>query len=106
MHCHKSFTNFVAATLIALVSLASVGVATAAEQPAQPSQQLSDEPSLFERYRTGAKDLVLKGLELVGINYRRGGTNPDSGLDCSGFVQLVFKDAAGLLLPRTAREQS
>ena len=106
MHCHKSFTNFVAATLIALASLASVGVATAAEQPAQASQQLSDEPSLFERYRTGAKDLVLKGLELVGINYRRGGTNPDSGLDCSGFVQLVFKDAAGLLLPRTAREQS
>lgn len=28
-----------------------------------------------------------------------GGTDPDSGLDCSGFVQVVFKDAVGLLLP-------
>ena len=45
-------------------------------------------------------------LELTGIKYRRGGTDPDSGLDCSGFVQLVFKDALGMLLPRTAKEQS
>ena len=105
MYCHKSFINIVAASVIALASFVAAGLASAAEQPAQPAQ-LSDEPSLFERYRTGAKDLVLKGLELVGINYRRGGTNPAIGLDCSGFVQVVFKDAAGLLLPRTAKEQS
>ena len=76
---------------------------------AQTNEQLhrlSDEPSLFERYTNSAQDLILKGLELVGINYRRGGTDPDNGLDCSGFVQIVFKDAVGMLLPRTAREQS
>jgi cell wall-associated NlpC family hydrolase len=64
------------------------------------------QPSLFDRYTSGAQDLVLKGLELVGINYRRGGTNPETGLDCSGFVQLVFKESLGKLLPRTAKEQS
>ena len=99
MYCHKIITILLA---VAVITFSGVGAAHAAE--AQP--QLSDEPSLFERYRSGAKDLVLKGLELVGIKYRRGGTDPDSGLDCSGFVQLVFKDAIGMLLPRTAKEQS
>lgn len=65
-----------------------------------------DVPSLLSRYTNAAQDVILKGLELVGINYRWGGVNPDSGLDCSGYVQLVFKDAMGLVLPRTAREMS
>jgi cell wall-associated NlpC family hydrolase len=99
MSCNKFITVLLSAAVIAL---AGTGVAQATEQ----QQRLSDEPSLFERYTSSAKDLVLKGLELVGINYRFGGTDPDSGLDCSGFVQLVFKDAVGKLLPRTAKEQS
>ena len=104
MHFHKTFIYLVLASAIAVSATCEV---YATEQQQQSSQSsTSNESSLFERYTSSAKDLVLKGLELVGINYRRGGTNPDSGLDCSGFVQLVFKDAAGLLLPRTAREQS
>jgi len=99
MSCHKYFTYLVAAAFIAL---SGIGAAQAIEQAQKPVE----EPSLFERYTNSAQDLILKGLELVGINYRRGGTNPDSGLDCSGFVQLVFKDSIGKLLPRTAKEQS
>ncbi|MFZ4536160.1 C40 family peptidase [Propionivibrio sp.] len=87
----------------AAIALSGVGAAQATEQP---QKLINDEPSLFERYTSSAQDLILKGLELVGINYRYGGTDADTGLDCSGFVQLVFKDAVGLLLPRTAREQS
>ena len=89
------------------ITLGVAGHAAAAEQPFPPQQPWpAEEPSLLERYTTNAQDLILKGLELVGINYRFGGTNPDSGLDCSGFVQIVFKDALGKLLPRTAKEQS
>lgn len=99
MFCHKSITILLSAAVITLA-----GMTTASAVEHEPG--LSDEPSLLERYKTGAKDLVLKGLELVGINYRFGGTDPDSGLDCSGFVQVVFKDSLGLLLPRTAKEQS
>ncbi|MDS4053494.1 C40 family peptidase [Accumulibacter sp.] len=73
---------------------------------ASEQAKAADELSLFERYTNSAQDLILKGFELIGINYRFGGTNPDTGLDCSGFVQLVFKEAIGILLPRTAREQS
>ena len=96
---HKFFTFLLSITV---VLLCSTGVARSAEQ--FPS--VGDEPSFFERYTNSAQDLILKGLELVGINYRRGGTNPDSGLDCSGFVQVVFRDSVGKLLPRTAKEQS
>lgn len=99
MSCHKIITILLSAAAITFSGASAVNAAEV-----QP--KLSDEPSLFERYRSGAKDLILKGLELTGIKYRRGGTDPDSGLDCSGFVQLVFKDAVGLLLPRTAKEQS
>ncbi|WP_301102578.1 C40 family peptidase [Propionivibrio sp.] len=97
MPCHKPII-----TLLTAIALTGFCAAHASE----PQPKLLDEPSLFERYTSSAQDLILKGLELVGINYRRGGTDPDNGLDCSGFVQLVFKDAVGMLLPRTAREQS
>lgn len=99
MYCKKIVTILLSA---AAITLTGVGASQATEQ----QERLSDEPSPFERYTSNAKDLVLKGLELVGINYRFGGTDPDSGLDCSGFVQVVFKDALGMLLPRTAKEQS
>lgn len=98
MFCNKFIILFATVTM----SLCGVGAAQATEQQHRPG----DEPSLFERYTNNAQDLILKGLELVGINYRRGGTSTDTGLDCSGFVQLVFKDAVGKLLPRTAKEQS
>ena len=42
-------------------------------------------------------------VSLVGSPYRLGGTSPETGLDCSGFVGHVFKQAAGILLPRDAR---
>ena len=90
--------------LLSIVAFVFSGIVTA--QTNEQQHRLSDEPSLFERYTNSAQDLILKGLELVGINYRRGGTDPENGLDCSGFVQIVFKDAVGMLLPRTVREQS
>ncbi|MBK1679114.1 C40 family peptidase [Rhodocyclus tenuis] len=95
-----SVQRLLSALLLASL-LATSAIAAPTEQP-----KAADEMSLFERYTNSAQDLILKGLELVGINYRRGGTNPDTGLDCSGFVQLVYREAVGLVLPRTAREQS
>jgi cell wall-associated NlpC family hydrolase len=40
----------------------------------------------------------------LGVPYVFGGTNPSVGLDCSGLVQLVFRQL-GLALPRTAQQQ-
>ncbi|KAB2923581.1 MAG: NlpC/P60 family protein [Dechloromonas sp.] len=78
------------------------GTVTAAEQGGQSDAQTS----FLERYTNAAQDVILQGLKLVGVRYRLGGNDEDSGLDCSGFVRLVFKDSIGTLLPRTAREMS
>jgi cell wall-associated NlpC family hydrolase len=40
----------------------------------------------------------------LGVTYRYGGTTASNGLDCSGFVQIVFAEL-GLKLPRTSALQ-
>lgn len=42
--------------------------------------------------------------ELIGTKYKMGGTSPKTGFDCSGFVGYVFKEGAGIKLPRSSRE--
>ena len=51
-------------------------------------------------------EVVLRALSLLGVNYRFGGNTPEAGLDCSGFVRLVVKDAIGMVLPRRSEEIS
>lgn len=48
-----------------------------------------------------ARPLVY-ALSLVGIPYRPGGSDPESGLDCSGLVRHVYAQTAEVELPRTA----
>lgn len=50
--------------------------------------------------------VVNYALKFVGNRYVWGGTNPNTGADCSGFVQYVMRNAAGVSLPRTSREQA
>ncbi len=88
--------------LVASLLTGGVSAVTAAEQMRKPEEQ----QSFFERYTNAAQDVILQGLKLVGVRYRFGGNDEDSGLDCSGFVRLVFKDSIGASLPRTAREMS
>ena len=41
-------------------------------------------------------DIVIYSLGLIDTHYRFGGKNPEAGLDCSGMVSYVYKQAAGL----------
>ena len=68
--------------------------------------QLKEATSLLERATASAGEAVARALDLVGIRYRRGGTLPETGFDCSGFVGYVFREGIGLILPRTSREIS
>lgn len=52
-----------------------------------------------------AGDLIMNAMGLIGLSYRYGGNNPDQGLDCSAFMQYIFKQSMKVTLPRTAQEQ-
>ena len=51
-----------------------------------------------------ANDVLMRAIGLVGTPYRYGGNSPEGGFDCSGLVQFVFRDSAGVHLPRSTRE--
>jgi cell wall-associated NlpC family hydrolase len=48
----------------------------------------------------------MQAMGMLGIHYKRGGNTPESGLDCSGLVDYVYKEAWGTTLPRTSIELS
>lgn len=53
-----------------------------------------------------ANDVLMRAISLVGTPYVWGGNTPESGFDCSGLVNYVFRDMLDLRLPRTSRELS
>jgi hypothetical protein len=54
---------------------------------------------------TGRDKVVQEARKYLGIPYLWGGTDPEKGLDCSGLVQLVYKNL-GIELPRVSRDQA
>ena len=62
--------------------------------------------SFVDRATATAQDAIDQAMDLLGIRYRRGGSSPESGFDCSGFVSHVFREGLGLMLPRSSKEMS
>lgn len=62
--------------------------------------------SFVDRASATAQDAIDQAMDLLGIRYRRGGSSPESGFDCSGFVNHVFREGLGLMLPRSSKEMS
>ncbi|HJT99029.1 MAG TPA: C40 family peptidase [Rhodanobacteraceae bacterium] len=77
-------------------------LAACSRHPTRP-----EPPPVAGTPRADAANAVLfRAIALVGTPYRYGGNTPDSGFDCSGLVGYVFRDAAGVALPRTSSEMS
>ena len=53
-----------------------------------------------------ADDLVMNAMSLLGVSYRFGGSSPVKGMDCSGFIQYIFRQALSVDLPRTSAEMA
>lgn len=84
---------------IALVVAAVLLSACASSPPPAPVVSAP-----FEQFAPVADDVLLRAIGLVGTPYRYGGNTPDSGFDCSGLIGYVYRDAAGIRLPRSTRE--
>lgn len=87
--------------LAALLGLSNP--AFSAEAPASESRTAL---ARLHEFTNRASELALNAMGMLGIHYKYGGTTPESGLDCSGLVRYVFKEAWGADLPRTAEEIS
>ena len=53
-----------------------------------------------------ASELVVNAMGFLGVPYKRGGNNVETGFDCSGFVRAIYEQSVGLLLPRKAEQQA
>ena len=74
--------------------------ATAAEPPGLVGRVVDQASASV----AGVQQTLEKALDLIGIRYRRGGTSPETGFDCSGFVGHVFREGLGLYLPHNAKQ--
>jgi cell wall-associated NlpC family hydrolase len=83
-----------------------LSVALAARADDEPPLVLEESAALQQTAVAPVETTLDKALDLLGIRYRWGGSKPETGFDCSGFVRHVFQEGLGLELPRSAREQS
>lgn len=90
----RSYKTFLLGGFLLLSSMASTADGMGAEAPQQTA---------FASSIGKASDMLTYALSLVGVNYKYGGKSPETGLDCSGFVSHVYRQAAGLVLPHNAR---
>ncbi len=66
----------------------------------------TDTRVLVRQVRDAASELVVSAMGFLGVAYRRGGSSPEEGFDCSGFTRHIFEHGLGLVLPRRADEQA
>jgi cell wall-associated NlpC family hydrolase len=100
---HSTISSLLIAPVLLAASLAAMPVAWGNEQlPGERNVAMN----VLHNFTDRASDLAVRAMAMVGIRYQYGGDTPEHGLDCSGLVRYVFKQAWGAELPRTAAEIS
>jgi cell wall-associated NlpC family hydrolase len=91
----KALFGFSLLLLVTLCEAADLKAFYAAATVSPPAPQA-------DRFADKGQELILHALAFIGVSYKWGGSNPVTGLDCSGFVSYVFREAAGVVLPHNA----
>ncbi|WP_223620501.1 C40 family peptidase [Lysobacter sp. ESA13C] len=92
----------VAVVLCALLSACGGGREVVRRPP--PPKPVREWPRTEPENPGAANAVLMRAISLVGTPYRYGGNTPDSGFDCSGLVNYVYRDMLALSLPRTSRD--
>ena len=97
--------------LLFLISFLSLLLAGCAGQPARISRAEFEPESAavsapVVKATDAASSVALQALAHLGTPYRSGGLSPRSGFDCSGLVAYVYREGAGLALPRNTLDLS
>lgn len=102
---HYAFLAMAAVSAAGFVTSCSTTRKTAPAQPHRPAV-VSHPPSKAGPKATGkiAEALVSEARTWLGVPYKTGGKTR-AGADCSGFLMTVYRDAAGISLPRTTADQ-
>ncbi|MFD4836804.1 C40 family peptidase [Achromobacter sp. NPDC058515] len=102
---YSRISAFLSAPILALTLSWIPGAAQASlpsekARPTLSGLRLAQEPTV----PTLRDRVVQAGIDAIGTPYSYGGDDAE-GFDCSGLVLYVFREIAGLELPRTARAQ-
>ncbi|ABE44583.1 C40 family peptidase [Polaromonas sp. JS666] len=104
---------FAPALVIASAALLALSAHAAPGNSADDMDKLLADKGLLTRIdqvrqnvRDRASELVVNAMGFLGVPYKRGGNNLETGFDCSGFVRAIYEQSVGLLLPRKAEQQA
>lgn len=105
---------FKAQRLIGLVLLGALCTGPAFAEPTVPPDITPSKPAEAQDSTLGylslkthqlsekTSELVMQAMGLIGVPYKYGGSRPETGMDCSGFVSYVFRQALNVNLPHNA----
>lgn len=72
-----------------------------ADELAEVQQDAVESSNSYKR-----QQVVNYALQFVGGRYRYGGSDPNTGVDCSGFTRYVLQNSAGISMGRSSTAQS
>ena len=76
------------------------------EAEAEAEEAVEEIEAAIEVENDLRSEIVTYALQFVGNRYKYGGTNPNTGVDCSGFTSYVMRHAASVELPHSSGGQS
>lgn len=69
----------------------------------ESAPSLAPQASFVSRAVSSVEGTLDRALDFIGIRYKRGGSSPETGFDCSGFVKYLYNETLGLVLPHNAK---
>ncbi|MDP2639862.1 MAG: C40 family peptidase [Betaproteobacteria bacterium] len=92
--------------LIAFLNFILAGCASQSLRPPEADTEPAAATAPVVNATDRASSVVLQALAHLGTPYRAGGLSPRTGFDCSGLVAYVYRQGAGLALPRNTFDLS